>query len=167
MLTLENFKLSSYNIMITFSLKQKDIKKKWYLIDANGLVLGRLASKISMILRGKHKPSYTSHLDCGDNVIVINAKGIRLTGSKEKKKSYFKHTGFPGGIKESKFSDIISGKTPELVLSKAVQRMMNSNALSKKQLSNLKIFSGNDHNLDAQKPEVLDFGSLNRKNTIN
>ena len=153
--------------MQTFSLKQKDIKKKWYLIDANGLVLGRLASKISMILRGKHKTTYTAHLDCGDNVIVINAKGIRLTGSKEKKKSYFKHTGFPGGIKESKFSDIISGKTPELVLSKAVQRMMNSNALSKKQLSNLKIFSGNDHNLDAQKPEVLDFGSLNRKNTIN
>ena len=153
--------------MLTFSLKQKDIKKKWYLIDANGLVLGRLASKISVILRGKHKATYTAHLDCGDNVIVINAKGIRLTGSKEKKKSYFRHTGFPGGIKESKFSDIISGKTPELVLTKAVQRMMNSNALSKKQLSNLKIFSGNDHNLDAQKPEVLDFGSLNRKNTIN
>ena len=153
--------------MLTFSLKQKDIKKKWYLIDANGLVLGRLASKISMILRGKHKTTYTSHLDCGDNVIVINAKGIRLTGSKEKKKSYFKHTGYPGGIKETKFSDIISGKTPELVLTKAVGRMMNSNALSKKQLSNLKIFSGNDHNLDAQKPEVLDFGLLNRKNTFN
>ena len=153
--------------MLTFSLKQKDIKKKWYLIDANGLVLGRLASKISMILRGKHKPSYTSHLDCGDNVIVINAKGIRLTGSKEKKKSYYKHTGYPGGLKEAKFSDIISGKTPELVLTKAVQRMMNSNALSQKQLSNLKIFSGNNHNLDAQKPEVLDFGSLNRKNTFN
>ena len=153
--------------MLTFSLKQKDIKKKWYLIDANGLVLGRLASKISMILRGKHKTTYTSHLDCGDNVIVINAKGIRLTGSKEKKKSYFKHTGYPGGIKEAKFSDVISGKTPELVLINAVRRMMNSNALSKKQLSNLKIFSGNDHNLDSQKPEVLDFGSLNRKNTIN
>ena len=117
--------------MLTFSLKQKDIKKKWYLIDANGLVLGRLASKISMILRGKHKTSYTSHLDCGDNVIVINAKGIRLTGSKEKKKSYFKHTGYPGGIKEAKFSDVISGKTPELVLTNAVRRMMNSNALSK------------------------------------
>ena len=153
--------------MLTFSLKQKDIKKKWYLIDADGLVLGRLASKISMILRGKHKTTYASHLDCGDNVIVINAKGIRLTGSKEKKKSYFKHTGYPGGIKEAKFSDVISGKTPELVLTKAVRRMMNSNALSKKQLSNLKIFSGNDHNLDAQKPEVLDFGSLNRKNTFN
>ena len=117
--------------MLTFSLKQKDIKKKWYLIDADGLVLGRLAAKISMILRGKHKTTYTSHLDCGDNVVVINAKGIRLTGSKEKKKSYFKHTGYPGGIKEAKFSDIISGKTPELVLTKAVQRMMNSNALSK------------------------------------
>ena len=153
--------------MLTYSLKQKDIKKKWYIIDANGLVLGRLASKISMILRGKHKTTYTSHLDCGDNVIVINAKGIRLTGSKEKKKSYFKHTGYPGGIKEAKFSDVISGKKPELVLIKAVQRMMNSNALSKKQLSNLKIFSGNDHNLNAQKPEVLDFGSLNRKNIFN
>ena len=153
--------------MLTFSLKQKDIKKKWYIIDANGLVLGRLASKISMILRGKHKTTYTSHLDCGDNVIVINAKGIRLTGSKEKRKSYFKHTGYPGGIKEAKFSDVISGKKPELVLIKAVQRMMNSNALSKKQLSNLKIFSGNDHNLNAQKPEVLDFGSLNRKNIFN
>ena len=150
--------------MLTFSLKQKDIKKKWYLIDANGLVLGRLAAKISMILRGKHKTTYTSHLDCGDNVVVINAKGIIMPGSKEKKKTYFKHTGYPGGIKETKFLDIISGKTPELVLTKAVQRMMNSNALSKKQLSNLKIFSGNEHNLEAQKPEVLDFASLNRKN---
>ena len=129
--------------------------------------MGRLASKISTILRGKHKPTYTSHLDCGDNVIVINAKDIRLTGSKEKKKSYFKHTGYPGGIKETKFSEIISGKTPELVLIKAVQRMMNSNALSKKQLSNLKVFSGNDHNLNAQKPEVIDFASLNRKNIFN
>ena len=164
MLPLLNFKLSSSSIMLTFSLKQKAIKKKWYLIDANGLVLGRLAAKISMILRGKHKATYTSHLDCGDNVVVINAKGIRLTGSKEKKKTYFKHTGYPGGIKETKFLDIISGKTPELVLTKAVQRMMNSNALSKKQLSNLKIFSGNEHNLEAQKPEVLDFASLNRKN---
>ena len=153
--------------MLTFSLKQKDIKKKWYLIDADGLVLGRLAAKISMILRGKHKTTYTSHLDCGDNVVVINAKGIRLTGSKEKKKSYFKHTGYPGGIKEAKFSDIISGKTPELVLTKAVQRMMNSNALSKKQLSNLKVFSGNEHNLEAQKPESLEFASLNRKNKFN
>ena len=152
--------------MLTFSLKQKDIKKKWYLIDADGLVLGRLAAKISMILRGKHKATYTSHLDCGDNVVVINAKGIRLTGSKEKKKTYIKHTGYPGGIKETKFLDIISGKTPELVLTKAVQRMMNSNALSKKQLSNLRIFKDENHSLEAQKPQTLDFGSLNRKNKV-
>ena len=115
--------------MLTFSLKQKDIKKKWYLIDANGLVLGRLAAKISMILRGKHKTTYTSHLDCGDNVVVINAKGIRLTGQK-KKKTYFKHTGYPGGIKEQVFRHNI-WKNPELVLTKAVQRMMNSNVCQK------------------------------------
>ena len=153
--------------MQTFSLKQKDIKKKWYLIDANGLLLGRLASKISMILRGKHKPTFTAHLDCGDNVIVINAKGIRLTGSKEKKKSYFKHTGYPGGIKESKFIDIIEGDNSTFVIRKAVQRMMNSNALAKKQLSNLRVFKDEHHNLDAQKPVLLDFGSENKKNKVN
>ena len=153
--------------MQTFSLKQKDIKKKWYLIDANGLVLGRLASKISMILRGKHKPTFTAHLDCGDNVIVINAKGIRLTGSKEKKKSYFKHTGYPGGIKESKFIDFIEGDNSTFVIRKAVQRMMNSNALAKKQLSNLRVFKDEHHNLDAQKPVLLDFGSENKKNKVN
>ena len=153
--------------MQTFSLKQKDIKKKWYLIDANGLVLGRLASKISMILRGKHKPTFTAHLDCGDNVIVINAKGIKLTGSKEKKKSYFRHTGYPGGIKESKFIDIIEGDNPTFVIRKAVQRMMNSNALAKKQLSNLRVFKDEHHNLDAQKPVLLDFGSENKKNKVN
>ncbi len=153
--------------MQTYTLKQKDIKKKWFLIDANGLVLGRLASRISMILRGKHKPTFSSHLDCGDNVVVINAKGIRLTGLKEKKKSYFKHTGYPGGLKELKFSDIIVSKNPEIVLKKAVQRMMSSNALSKKQLSNLKIFSDHNHTLTAQKPEVLDFASQNRKNKVN
>ena len=153
--------------MYTYSLKQKDIKKKLYLIDAKGLVLGRLASKISMILRGKHKPTYTAHLDCGDNVIVINAKGIRLTGSKEKSKTYFKHTGYPGGIKELKFSKIINGETPDFVLKKAVQRMMNSNALSKKQLSNLRIFVDEKHNLEAQKPETFDFGSVNKKNRVN
>ena len=148
----------------TESVNKKNADKKWFLVDANGQNVGRLASQVAKIIRGKHKTAYTPHADCGDNVVVINAKGIRLTGSKEKKKTYFKHTGYPGGIKETKFLDIISGKTPELVLTKAVQRMMNSNALSKKQLSNLKIFSGNEHNLEAQKPEVLDFASLNRKN---
>ena len=152
---------------MTNFVKKSELKNEWYLIDGSNAVIGRLATIIAKILRGKHKTTYTSHLDCGDNVVVINAKGIRLTGSKEKKKTYFKHTGYPGGIKEAKFLDIISGKNPELVLTKAVQRMMNSNALSKKQLSNLKVFSGNEHNLEAQKPESLDFASLNRKNKFN
>ena len=118
--------------MKTYSLKQKDIKKKWYLINAEGLVLGRLASRISMLLRGKHKTTFTPHLDCGDNVVVINAQKVRLTGSKERKKVYFKHTGYPGGLKEQKFSDLIKGKNSTSVVRKAVERMMSSNALSKK-----------------------------------
>ncbi|MBD22889.1 MAG: 50S ribosomal protein L13 [Alphaproteobacteria bacterium] len=152
--------------MNTFSLKQRDIKKKWYLINADGLVLGRLASKISMILRGKHKTIYSPHLDCGDNVVVVNAKKVRLTGSKEKKKIYYKHTGYPGGLKETTFTEIINGKNSTSVIKKAVERMMSANALSKKQLSNLKIFSDESHTLEAQKPEVLDFASHNRKNKI-
>ena len=152
--------------MQTFSLKQKNITKKWYLINAEGLVLGRLASKISSLLRGKHKTIFTPHLDCGDNVIVINAKKVKLTGSKEKKKIYFKHTGYPGGLKEKTFSDIINGKNPNFIIRKAVERMMSSNALSKKQLGNLKIFSNDKHTLEAQKPEILDFSSQNRKNHV-
>ena len=152
--------------MNTYSLKQKDIKKKWYLIDANGLVLGRLASKISMILRGKHKTNFTPHLDCGDNVIVVNAKKVRLTGSKEKKKIYYKHTGYPGGLKETTFTEIINGKNPTNVIKKAVERMMSANALSKKQLSNLKIFGDEKHTLETQKPELIDFASQNRKNKV-
>ena len=152
--------------MKTYSLKQKDIIKKWYLINAEGLVLGRLASKISMLLRGKHKATFTPHLDCGDNVVVINAQKVRLTGSKEKKKIYFKHTGYPGGLKEKTFSDIIKGKNSTSVIRKAVERMMSSNALSKKQLSNLKIFNNDKHSLEAQKPENIDFASHNRKNSV-
>ena len=152
--------------MQTFSLKQKNITKKWYLINAEGLVLGRLASKISSLLRGKHKTIFTPHLDCGDNVIVINAKKVKLTGSKEKKKIYYKHTGYPGGLKEKTFSDIINGKNPNFIIRKAVERMMSSNALSKKQLGNLKIFSNDKHTLEAQKPETLDFSSQNRKNHV-
>ena len=152
--------------MNTYSLKQKDIKKRWYLINAEGLVLGRLASKISILLRGKHKTNYTPHLDCGDNVVIINAKKVRLTGSKEKKKIYYKHTGYPGGLKETSFLKIINGKNPEIIIKKAVERMMTSNALSKKQLSNLKIFVDEKHTLEAQKPEIIDFASTNRKNKV-
>jgi len=152
--------------MNTYSLKQKDIKKKWYLINAEGLVLGRLASKISMILRGKHKTTFTPHLDCGDNVVVINAKKDKLTGSKEKKKVYYKHTGYPGGLKETSFLEMINGKNSTNVIRKAVERMMSANALSKKQLSNLKVFNDEKHTLEAQKPELMDFASQNRKNKV-
>ena len=152
--------------MNTYSLKQKDIKKRWYLINAEGLVLGRLASKISILLRGKHKTNYTPHLDCGDNVVIINAKKVRLTGSKEKKKIYYKHTGYPGGLKETSFLKVINGKNPEIIIKKAVERMMTANALSKKQLSNLKIFVDEKHTLAAQKPEIIDFASTNRKTKV-
>ncbi len=152
--------------MLTYSLKQSEIKKKWYLIDASGLVLGRLAAKIASILRGKHKTLFTPHLDCGDNVIVINANKVMLTGNKSKEKKYYKHTGYPGGLKELYFKNIIKGNNPEFILKKAVERMMSSNALSKKQLSNLRVFKDENHNLQAQKPETLDFASLNRKNKV-
>ena len=152
--------------MLTYSIKSKEIKKKWLMIDADGLVLGRVASHIASLLRGKHKATFTPHMDCGDHVVVINAKKIKLTGNKSKKKVYYKHTGYPGGLKETYFEDIINGKTPEIIVRKAVERMMSSNALSKKQLSNLKIFADNKHNHEAQKPELIDFGKLNRKNRL-
>ena len=152
--------------MLTYSLKSKEIKKKWLILDAKGLVLGRVASYIANLLRGKHKPIFTPHLDCGDNVIVINAKKVKLTGNKEKKKIYYKHTGYPGGLKENIFEDILNGKNPEIIIRKAVERMMSSNALSKKQLSNLKIFADDKHNHDSQKPEFIDFGKFNRKNKV-
>ena len=152
--------------MLTYSIKSKEIEKKWLMIDVDGLVLGRVASHIANLLRGKHKPTFTPHMDCGDHVIVINAKKIKLTGNKSKKKIYYKHTGYPGGLKETYFEDIINGKTPEIIVRKAVERMMSSNALSKKQLSNLKIFADEKHNHEAQKPELIDFGKLNRKNRV-
>tara|TARA_B100000900_G_C20015766_1_gene487812 strand:- start:59 stop:520 length:462 start_codon:yes stop_codon:yes gene_type:complete len=152
--------------MLTYSIKSKEIKKKWLMINADGLVLGRVASHIASLLRGKHKATFTPHMDCGDHVVVINAKKIKLTGNKSKKKVYYKHTGYPGGLKETYFEDIINGKTPEIIVRKAVERMMSSNALSKKQLSNLKIFADNKHNHEAQKPELIDFGKLNRKNRL-
>ena len=150
--------------MLTYALKQKDIKKKWFIIDASNLVLGRLAAKIASLLRGKHKTNFSPHLDCGDNVIVINSKNVILTGNKSKQKKYYRHTGYPGGLKELYFKDVISGNKPEFAIRKAVERMMASNALSKKQLANLRVFKDDKHNLDAQKPEVIDFGKHNRKN---
>ena len=150
--------------MKTFSLKQKEIKKNWFLINADGVILGRLAAHISKILRGKHKPTFTPHLDCGDNVIVINAEKIKLKGKKVKDKIYYRHTGYPGGIKQETPEEILSGKNPEKVVKLAVKRMLSDNKLSRKQLLNLRVFSGETHDLEAQKPEVINFKQMNRKN---
>jgi len=150
--------------MKTFSAKPSDIEKKWVLIDAKGLVVGRLAALIATRLRGKHKPSYTPHMDCGDNVIVINAKEVRLTGNKRTDKIYYWHTGYPGGIKERTADKILDGKFPERILEKAVQRMLPGGPLSRQQMKNLKIYAGPEHPHEAQQPEPLDIGALNAKN---
>ena len=151
--------------MKTFTLKQKDIKKDWFLIDADGLVLGRLASYISKILRGKHKPTFSPHLDCGDNIIVINAKKIKLKGKKEKNKIYYKHTGYPGGIKSVNAEKILESENPEKVLKLAVKRMLADNKLSRDQMVNLRVFPEAEHTLHAQKPKVINFAGMNNKNT--
>lgn len=151
--------------MKTYSIKQNEIQKDWFLIDAQGIVLGRLASYISVILRGKHKTSYVPHLDCGDNIVVINAKKIKLKGKKIKDKIYYKHTGFPGGIKSVNAEKILQGENPEKLLKLAVKRMLSDNKLSRKQLLNLRIFSDEKHTLDAQKPKLIDFANMNNKNT--
>jgi len=150
--------------MATHSTKAADIQKKWVLIDANGLVVGRLASIIAMRLRGKHKPSYTPHMDDGDNVIVVNAAKVVLTGRKREKKVYHNHTGFIGGIKERTARSILEGKFPERIVEKAVQRMLPRGPLGRVQLGNLRVYPGADHPHAAQQPEKLDVASMNRKN---
>ena len=148
----------------TISTKQSEVTKKWILIDASNLVVGRLAAFVANRLRGKHLPSYTPHVDDGDNVIIINAEKIHFTGSKFSNKIYYKHTGFPGGIKSTTPEKILEGKFPERVLQKAIRRMMPTGPLSNTQFSNLKVYSGPDHPHEAQKPEIIDVSSLNNKN---
>tara|TARA_Y100000813_G_C24076379_1_gene311226 strand:+ start:163 stop:618 length:456 start_codon:yes stop_codon:yes gene_type:complete len=150
--------------MKTFSIKQKDISKEWLLIDADGVVLGRLASYISILLRGKHKTTFTPHMDCGDNVVVINAKKIKLKGKKLKNKVYYRHTGYPGGIKSKTPQNILDSNQPENLLKMAVKRMLSNNKISRKQMSNLKVFSDENHSLSAQKPRIIPFRDFNRKN---
>jgi large subunit ribosomal protein L13 len=142
------------------------VEKKWHLIDAEGLVVGRVASIIANILRGKHKPSFTPHIDCGDNVIVINADKVRFTGKKLDQKVYYKHTGYPGGIKGITAGKVLDGRFPERVLEKAVERMIPRGPLGRQQMRNLRIFNGAEHDHAAQNPEVLDVASLNRKNKV-
>jgi large subunit ribosomal protein L13 len=151
--------------MKTFSAKPADIEKKWVVIDAEGVVLGRLAALVATRLRGKHKPSFTPHMDMGDNVIVINADKVQLTGRKRTDKVYYWHTGYPGGIKSRTAEQILDGRFPERVVEKAVQRMMPGGPLTRKQLSNLRVYPGTEHPHEAQQPEAIDVKSLNRKNS--
>jgi large subunit ribosomal protein L13 len=151
--------------MTTFSAKPAEVEKKWVLIDAKGLVVGRLATLVSMRLRGKHRPSYTPHVDDGDNVIIINAAKIVLTGRKRENKVYYHHTGFIGGIKERTAKSILEGRFPERVVEKAIERMLPRGPLGRKQLGNLRVYAGAEHPHEAQQPEVIDIASLNRKNT--
>src|SRR5499427_3164042 len=150
--------------MATVSTKTADIQKKWVLIDASGLVVGRLATIIAMRLRGKHKASYTPHMDDGDSVVVINAAKCVLTGRKRDKKVYHHHTGFIGGIKDRTAKSVMDGRFPERVVEKAVERMLPRGPLGRVQLGNLRVYPGSEHPHEAQKPEKLDVAAMNRKN---
>ncbi len=151
--------------MKTYSMKQGEIAKKWILIDAEGVVLGRLASIVAMRLRGKHKASFTPSQDMGDNVIVINAEKIQMTGKKRTDKIHYWHTGYPGGIKSRTAGQILEGDHPERLVMKAVQRMLPGGPLSRKQMTNLRVYAGTEHGHEAQQPEVLDVKAMNKKNT--
>src|SRR5215216_2376668 len=152
------------NAMKTTSLKPAEVEKKWVLIDAEGLVVGRLASVVAMRLRGKHKAAYTPHVDCGDNVIVINADKVVFTGRKRDQKVHYHHTGFPGGIKERSAKSILEGRFPERIVEKAVERMLPRGPLFRQILGNLRVYKGAEHPHTAQQPQALDVGALNRKN---
>ncbi|GGH21354.1 50S ribosomal protein L13 [Alsobacter metallidurans] len=153
--------------MKTYSAKPAEVDKKWVLIDAKGLVVGRLASLVAMRLRGKHKASYTPHVDCGDNIIIVNADKVVLTGRKREQKVYYHHTGYPGGIKERTAKFILEGRFPERVVEKAVERMLPRGPLGRKQLGNLRVYKGAEHPHVAQEPTTLDVAALNRKNARN
>ncbi|OEY86735.1 50S ribosomal protein L13 [Wolbachia pipientis] len=150
--------------MKTFFLKQKQINKKWVIINAEGVVVGRLAAFVATLLRGKHKPEYTPHMDCGDNVIIVNAEKVKFTGKKLKDKIYYRHTGYPGGLKETTPSNILNGKFPERIIQMAVKRMLDDGPMARKRFSNLYVYSGPEHPHHGQQPQEIDFGSLNRKN---
>jgi len=150
--------------MSTFSAKPTEVDKKWVMIDAQGLVVGRLASIVAMRLRGKHKASYTPHVDCGDNVIVINAAKVVLTGRKVEQKVYHRHTGYIGGIKERSAKSILAGRFPERIVEKAVERMLPRGPLGRRQLSNLRVYPHVEHPHAAQQLEQIDFAAMNHKN---
>ena len=150
--------------MRTYSAKPSEIEKKWWVIDAEGLVLGRLATVVAIYLRGKHKTTFTPHMDCGDNIVIVNAEKVRLTGSKRTAKTYYWHTGYPGGIKSRTADKSLDGEYPERVIQKAVQRMITRGPLGRVQMGNLKVYGGSDHPHEAQQPVALDVGAMNSKN---
>lgn len=150
--------------MQTYSMKPSEVQKNWCLIDADGLILGRLAAIVASRLRGKHKPGYTPHMDCGDHIIVINADKIHLTGDKREDKVYYKHTGYPGGIKERTPRQILESRHPERVILKAVERMIPKGPLGRQVMSHLRVYAGSEHPHTAQSPEVLDLAAMNPKN---
>ncbi|PIW28357.1 MAG: 50S ribosomal protein L13 [Rhodospirillales bacterium CG15_BIG_FIL_POST_REV_8_21_14_020_66_15] len=150
--------------MKTYSAKPSEVEKGWYVVDAEGLVLGRLAAAIATRLRGKHKPMYTPHIDCGDHIIVINAGKVRLTGNKLADKKYHYHTGYPGGIKTRTAGGILGGAHPERVVYKAVERMVSRNPLGREQMRKLHVYAGTEHPHAGQQPQVLDVASMNPKN---
>lgn len=150
--------------MRTFSQKPADVQKKWIIIDAQDLVVGRLASIVAMRLRGKHKPTFTPHVDDGDNVIVINAGKVVFTGKKRTDKKYYWHTGHPGGIKERTAAQLLDGRFPERVVEKAIERMIPRGPLGRRQMKNLRVYAGAEHPHEAQMPEALDVGAMNSKN---
>ena len=148
----------------TKSAKPHEVEKKWHIVDADGLIVGRAAVVIANVLRGKHKTSYTPHVDCGDNVVVINADKVKFTGKKRTDKVYYKHTGYPGGLKEVTADKILDGRFPERVLIKAVERMVPRGPLGRDQMRNLRVFKGTEHPHTAQNPEVLDIAAMSPKN---
>ncbi|AQU87421.1 50S ribosomal protein L13 [Komagataeibacter xylinus] len=151
----------------TLSLKPAEVTRGWTLIDAEGLVLGRLAAIVAQRLRGKHKPQFTPHVDCGDNIVIINAEKVRLTGNKVDQKLFHYHTGYPGGIKERTITQRLTGKNPGHVVRKAIERMITRGPLQRAQMKHLYVYAGAEHPHEGQKPQVLDVASLNRKNAVN
>jgi large subunit ribosomal protein L13 len=151
--------------MKTYSAKPAEVDKKWVLIDATGLIVGRLASLVALRLRGKHKVTYTPHVDCGDNVVIVNAEKVVLTGRKVENKVYRHHTGHIGGIKEHTAKHILDGRFPQRIVEKAVGRMLPRGPLGRRQLGNLRVYKGPDHPHGAQQPEALNIAAMNRKNS--
>jgi large subunit ribosomal protein L13 len=148
----------------TISIKPADVKKDWVLIDAEGLILGRLAAIVATRLRGKHKATFTPHVDCGDNIIIVNAEKVQLTGKKLEDSMFYYHTGYAGGIKSRSIKDRLAGKNPQSVVEKAIERMITRGPLQRQQMKNLHVYAGPEHPHAAQQPKALDVGALNTKN---